>query len=153
MSARDARGRGRALAQLFGNRAVPAARGITSVCSGHPLVIGAALLCGKAQGAAVLSEATCNQVNHQGGYTGMTPAQFRRFVAEIAARVGFDPEHLILGGDHLGPNPWRKLSSAHRRRCRKRCTPLELIAPGEERSTMRVEVRPTAIRPTATAAP
>ena len=30
--------------------------------------------------APVLIEATCNQVNQQGGYTGMTPADFRGFV-------------------------------------------------------------------------
>lgn len=39
----------------------------------------------------------------------MTPADFRRFVGEIAGRVGFDKSRLILGGDHLGPNPWRHL--------------------------------------------
>jgi D-tagatose-1,6-bisphosphate aldolase subunit GatZ/KbaZ len=57
----------------------------------------------------VLIEATCNQVNQEGGYTGMTPADFRRFVEAIASRVGFDPSRVILGGDHLGPNPWRRL--------------------------------------------
>src|SRR5690606_31859004 len=31
------------------------------------------------------------------------------FVEEIAARVGFDTKRLILGGDHLGPNPWKHL--------------------------------------------
>ena len=39
----------------------------------------------------------------------MTPADFRRFVEEIAARVAFPVERLILGGDHLGPNPWKAL--------------------------------------------
>lgn len=86
--------------------------GITSVCSAHPLVIEAALLHGKAEGATVLIEATCNQVNQEGGYTGMTPAGFRRFVEGIAAKVGFDPGALLLGGDHLGPNPWRNLPAA-----------------------------------------
>jgi len=102
-------GRTRALSQLFGNRAVPAARGIASICSAHPLVIEAALRRGKAENAAVLIEATCNQVNQDGGYTGMTPSGFRRFVEEIAARAGFPVERLILGGDHLGPNPWKTL--------------------------------------------
>jgi tagatose-1,6-bisphosphate aldolase non-catalytic subunit AgaZ/GatZ len=55
----------------------------------------------------VLIEATCNQVNHQGGYTGMTPADFRGFVEGIAQGIGFDTGRLIFGGDHLGPNPWR----------------------------------------------
>lgn len=83
--------------------------GITSVCSAHPLVIEAALLQGKADGAPVLIEATCNQVNQDGGYTGMTPAGFRSFVEGIAEKVGFARERLILGGDHLGPNPWKHL--------------------------------------------
>src|SRR5690606_28336640 len=32
---------------------------------------------------------------------------FRAFVSAIAAKVGFPLERLILGGDHLGPNPWK----------------------------------------------
>ena len=85
------------------------AMGITSVCSAHPQVIGAALALGRATGNPVLIEATCNQVNQDGGYTGMRPADFRRFVEQIAAAEGFDPANLILGGDHLGPNPWQDL--------------------------------------------
>jgi D-tagatose 6-phosphate 4-epimerase len=83
--------------------------GITSVCSAHPLVIEAALLHGLEEGGPVLIEATCNQVNQEGGYTGMTPANFRRFVEEIAIKVGFGVDRLMLGGDHLGPNPWKHL--------------------------------------------
>jgi D-tagatose-bisphosphate aldolase class II non-catalytic subunit len=83
--------------------------GITSVCSAHPLVIEAALRHGLDQDGPVLIEATCNQVNQEGGYTGMTPADFRRFVEAIATEVGFDGGRLILGGDHLGPNPWKHL--------------------------------------------
>ena len=86
--------------------------GITSVCSAHPVVIGAALALGRAQGKAVLIEATCNQVNQDGGYTGMTPADFRTFVLAIAAEEGFDPRALMLGGDQLGPNPWKDLPAA-----------------------------------------
>ncbi len=83
--------------------------GITSICSAHPLVIEAALLEGIATATDVLIEATCNQVNQEGGYTGMTPADFRSFVEDIATRLGFDTSRLILGGDHLGPNPWKHL--------------------------------------------
>lgn len=82
-------------------------RGIPSICSAHPRVIASALRLGK--GGAVLIEATCNQVNQEGGYTGMAPADFRRFVEGIAAVEGFDTADLILGGDHLGPNPWKHL--------------------------------------------
>ena len=83
--------------------------GITSVCSAHPLVIEAALQQAAAAGEAALIEATCNQVNHEGGYTGLTPAAFRDVVLAIAGRVGLPRQRLILGGDHLGPNPWKHL--------------------------------------------
>jgi D-tagatose-1,6-bisphosphate aldolase subunit GatZ/KbaZ len=39
----------------------------------------------------------------------MTPADFARFVESIAMDVGLDPRQIVLGGDHLGPNPWRHL--------------------------------------------
>lgn len=80
--------------------------GLTSVCSAHPLVIEAALRSGLAHGKPVLIEATCNQVNQFGGYTGQTPADFFRFVTELTDSIGFPRQNLILGGDHLGPLPW-----------------------------------------------
>lgn len=83
--------------------------GITSVCSAHPIVIEAALGLARDRGKTVLIEATCNQVNQDGGYTGMTPADFRAFVEGIADKVGFDKAGIVLGGDHLGPNPWKHL--------------------------------------------
>lgn len=108
MSARDTN-REIALGKLFAPRNLALPRGITSVCSAHPLVIEAALLSAARDGSALLIEATCNQVNQDGGYTGMTPADFRRFVESCAARVAFPAERIILGGDHLGPNPWWQL--------------------------------------------
>jgi D-tagatose-1,6-bisphosphate aldolase subunit GatZ/KbaZ len=60
-----------------------------------------------ADGGPLLVEATCNQVNQEGGYTGMRPAGFRPFVEGLAAARGLAAGRLILGGDHLGPNPWR----------------------------------------------
>jgi D-tagatose-1,6-bisphosphate aldolase subunit GatZ/KbaZ len=59
----------------------------------------------------VLIESTCNQVNQYGGYTGMTPVAFTAYVAEIADRLGFSRDRLILGGDHLGPNVWQNESA------------------------------------------
>lgn len=82
-------------------------RGIVSVCSAHPLVIEAALAEAFASDTIALIEATCNQVNQDGGYTGMTPVDFRNFVLEIAGRVDFPIDRILFGGDHLGPNPWR----------------------------------------------
>ncbi|MBB3593621.1 D-tagatose-1,6-bisphosphate aldolase subunit GatZ/KbaZ [Rhizobium sp. BK529] len=111
MSASIDKNRQIALAKLFGARDLPLPRGITSVCSAHPLVIEATLRRAVRQKEAVLIEATCNQVNQEGGYTGMTPADFRTFIEQIAASVGFPAERIILGGDHLGPNPWRKFGA------------------------------------------
>ncbi len=83
-------------------------RGIYSVCSAHPWVLEAAFEQAIEDRSDLLIEATSNQVNHLGGYTGMLPADFRRRVVEIAASKGFDESRLILGGDHLGPNPWQR---------------------------------------------
>lgn len=85
--------------------------GITSVCSAHPVVIEATLRHGLSVDRDVLIEATCNQVNQDGGYTGMDPAGFRAFVEAIADRVSYPRERIILGGDHLGPNPWKHLAA------------------------------------------
>lgn len=84
-------------------------RGITSVCSAHPVVLRAALRHGAESDSSVLIEATCNQVNHLGGYTGMRPADFVSLVMQIAGEEGCAADQIILGGDHLGPNPWRHL--------------------------------------------
>lgn len=81
--------------------------GVYSLCSAHPQVVECALREAQACDAPLLLEATSNQVNQFGGYTGMRPADFRRFVSDIAARVGFPLDSLWLGGDHLGPNAWR----------------------------------------------
>ncbi|MFV0406005.1 MAG: D-tagatose-bisphosphate aldolase, class II, non-catalytic subunit [Propioniciclava sp.] len=82
--------------------------GIYSVCSAHPLVIEASIREATESGAILLIEATSNQVDQFGGYTGMTPADFRDFVFAIADAADFPRERLILGGDHLGPNRWQR---------------------------------------------
>jgi len=102
----------KAMLDLVARHKAGEACGIYSVCSAHPLVIEAALAHALATDAGVvLIEATCNQVNQDGGYTGMTPADFRDFVHAIADRVGLPRARVLLGGDHLGPNPWTGLSA------------------------------------------
>jgi len=86
-------------------------RGIYSVCSAHPRVIEAAMRQAGADGTHLLLEATSNQVNQAGGYTGLTPAMFRDYAYGIAKEMGFERSRLILGGDHLGPNPWQQLDA------------------------------------------
>lgn len=83
-------------------------RGIGSVCSAHRNVLEAAFLQAARDGLSVLIESTVNQVNQLGGYTGMTPEAFHRFVHSAADEMDFPRDRLILGSDHLGPYPWRK---------------------------------------------
>ncbi|RQZ39902.1 D-tagatose-bisphosphate aldolase, class II, non-catalytic subunit [Burkholderia sp. Bp9090] len=103
---------GAVLRMIFDANRAQAQRGIYSVCSAHRLVLEAACEAARTDGSPLLIEATCNQVNHLGGYTGMTPADFRRDVDAIAQRCGLAPSALVLGGDHLGPNPWRHRRAA-----------------------------------------
>jgi D-tagatose-1,6-bisphosphate aldolase subunit GatZ/KbaZ len=84
-------------------------QGIYSICSAHEHVLRAALQQALHDGSPLLIEATCNQVNQYGGYTGMQPADFYGQVQRLAEDEGFPRERLLLGGDHLGPNPWRHL--------------------------------------------
>jgi D-tagatose-1,6-bisphosphate aldolase subunit GatZ/KbaZ len=97
----------KALQDIIARHARGEATGIWSLCSAHPAVIEAAMLEAKAAGTALLVEATSNQVNQFGGYTGMRPADFARYLREIAARAGFPAGRTWIGGDHLGPNAWR----------------------------------------------
>jgi D-tagatose-1,6-bisphosphate aldolase subunit GatZ/KbaZ len=85
--------------------------GITSVCSAHPLVVEAAVEQALDDGGPLLVEATSNQVDQFGGYTGMRPGDFRDLVTGIAERAGLPRERVLLGGDHLGPNRWRALGA------------------------------------------
>lgn len=81
--------------------------GVTSICSAHPIVIRAAARNAARTSGPLLIEATCNQVNQFGGYTGMLPGDFVRLVQEIAVEERLPRQDIIFGGDHLGPNPWR----------------------------------------------
>ncbi len=79
------------------------ARGIASICSAHPYVLHQTLKAFERP----LIEATCNQVNQFGGYTGMTPQDFVGYIRQLAQRCGVPFEKIILGGDHLGPSVWQ----------------------------------------------
>ena len=82
-----------------------------SVCSANADVIEACFKQAKADGTILLVESTSNQVDQYGGYTGMKPADFVSYVYNIAGKVGFPEEMILLGGDHLGPNAWQNLSA------------------------------------------
>ena len=95
------------LLALRDNQRRDRAQGIYSVCSAGPLVLRAAMAQARDDGSPLLVEATCNQVNQLGGYTGMTPPAFRDFALALAREGGLPADQIILGGDHLGPSPWK----------------------------------------------
>jgi len=83
--------------------------GIPSFCCSNRFVIEAIFEQSKRFDDKVLIEATSNQVNQFGGYIGMKPADFRDYIYRIADKVGYNKSNIILGGDHLGPQPWQNL--------------------------------------------
>jgi len=89
-----------------------AAVGLYSVCCSHPLVLRAAMRVALSHDTPLLVEATSNQVDQFGGYTGMTPAGFRDYLLQLAREQAFPVHRLILGGDHLGPNAWQREAAA-----------------------------------------
>ncbi|MGH3317707.1 MAG: D-tagatose-bisphosphate aldolase, class II, non-catalytic subunit [Nocardioidaceae bacterium] len=99
------------LLDLARRRRADPAIGIASVCSAHPLVVEAAVEQALDDGGPLLVEATSNQVDQFGGYTGMRPVDFRDLVTGIAEQAGLPRECVLLGGDHLGPNRWRALGA------------------------------------------
>ncbi|VBB08178.1 aldolase-type tim barrel [Lucifera butyrica] len=82
--------------------------GIYSACSANEYVIEAVMHRALEDNQYALIEATANQVNQFGGYTGMNPADFKNFVYTIAGKVGFPLDKVLLGGDHLGPLTWQE---------------------------------------------
>ena len=82
--------------------------GLYSVCSSQPSVLDTALERAAKSKHPVLIEATANQVNQHGGYTGMTPKIFGEKLRQKAEGLGVPEGLFIYGGDHLGPFPWRK---------------------------------------------
>ena len=111
-----ARGRG-ATSELLGIVAKTFAGtpvGIYSICSANRYVLEAGMVQASRDGSLLCIEATSNQVNQFGGYTGQTPHDFAAFVRTVAREMKFPAEKILLGGDHLGPHVWRaeKASSA-----------------------------------------
>lgn len=86
--------------------------GIPSYCSANELVLETALRRAKLLNQPVLIEATANQVNQYGGYTGMLPKDFYKLVLDMAEKIGVPEQQVILAGDHLGPLTWQNLPEA-----------------------------------------
>lgn len=86
--------------------------GVYSVCTAHPVALEAAMIQARRDRMPLVIEATANQVNQFGGYTGMRPSDFPPFIARIADRVDFPSARILLGGDHLGPVCWTNENAA-----------------------------------------
>ncbi len=81
--------------------------GLFSVCSANSFVLSTAMKQAEQNGSFLLIESTANQVNQFGGYMGFTPSQFQQSMWALQNRYHLAPDHVILGGDHLGPTVWQ----------------------------------------------
>ncbi len=108
-----------ALQDIVNRNRVSGKGGVYAVCSAYPWVIDAAVHQAIEDDSVLNVESTSSQVNQMGGYTGQTPAQFADFVHSAAQRMGLPRDRILLGGDHLGPFPWR--ATASDRAMRKAC--------------------------------
>ncbi|MEG1491441.1 MAG: class II D-tagatose-bisphosphate aldolase, non-catalytic subunit [Oscillospiraceae bacterium] len=84
-------------------------KGIPSYCTASKAVLRAVLRRAATNNQPVLVEATANQINQFGGYTGMQPKDYREMVLKLAEQVSCPPQLVIFGGDHLGPLVWNNL--------------------------------------------
>ena len=99
---------------------------IVSVCSAQPDVLRASIAMAQRLDRQVVIEATSNQVNQDGGYTGITPSEFIEYVHGLADDVAADRERIIFGGDHLGTQAWRRMyaKAAMAKACEARLRPV-----------------------------
>src|SRR5437868_279257 len=81
--------------------------GTYAVCSAHPWIFESAIHQAFEDGSLLHVESTSSQVNQFGGYSGQSPRQFAEAVQRAARDAGLPAEKVLLGGDHLGPYPWR----------------------------------------------
>ena len=80
--------------------------GVFAVCSANYYAIQAALEAALAADGLILIEATANQVNLSGGYSGLTPFDYVRQIHQMTENMGLPGNRCIIGMDHLGPHVW-----------------------------------------------
>ena len=90
--------------KIINNKALP------SFCTSNIEVIKTILFFCHIKKLPCLIECTSNQVNQHGGYTNKTPKMFIKEILSISKKIKFNSKKLFLGGDHLGPLPWKKKS-------------------------------------------
>ncbi|MGI9389149.1 MAG: class II D-tagatose-bisphosphate aldolase non-catalytic subunit [Boseongicola sp.] len=86
--------------------------GLPCFCTANEHVLHAVMQYAASNKVPVVIEATCNQVNQDGGYTGICASDYANWIYSLANQYGVARADIVLGGDHLGPNPWRHLSAA-----------------------------------------
>ena len=87
-------------------------KALPSFCTSNTDVIKSILFFCHIKKLPCLIECTSNQVNQYGGYTNKTPQNFMKEISNIRKEINFDKKKLFLGGDHLGPLPWKKQNKA-----------------------------------------
>ncbi len=87
---------------LIQNKAAP------SFCTSNIEVLKIIILYCKRKKLPCLVESTSNQVNQYGGYSGKTPQEFYNDIKKILKQNNFSFKNFYMGGDHLGPLPWKK---------------------------------------------
>jgi len=83
--------------------------GLPCFCTANEMVLRSIFQYAQQHQVPAVIEATCNQVNQEGGYTGLKASDFRNWMESLMKEYGVSPDAIVLGGDHLGPNPWRHL--------------------------------------------
>ena len=95
---------------LVSERLTDGRAGVTSVCTAHPIVIEAALSLGASHGQARPHRGDLQSGQPGGRLHRHDAGRFPRDSSRPLRRASvFDPSRIILGGDHLGPNPWKHL--------------------------------------------
>lgn len=83
--------------------------GVLALTGSEPFAIRACMKYARDHDAPLLVEATVNQVNQFGGYTGMRAKDYADLLIGLAEEQSFPVEKVILCGDHLGPFIWQDL--------------------------------------------
>ncbi len=85
-------------------------KALPSFCTSNLDVIRLAILYCKLRNYPILIESTSSQVNQHKGYSGKNPKNFFNSVNNIAKKLKYQKK-LYIGGDHLGPLPWKNKNS------------------------------------------
>ena len=86
-------------------------KSLPSFCTANFDVLRSILFFCKYHNLPILIESTSNQVNQNGGYTSTTPKQFMFKIKKLCKLIKFNKGKILIGGDHLGPLPWKNLNS------------------------------------------